>query len=132
MLVAEDGGHWKKFEPSSYIMRGKFWVNNHAHVLKAKEDITTNLYLTHVLNYMDLSIYVGGDARGKINQGTLKSIKIPLPPLDEQKKIANILSTIDQKIEKEENRKKALNELFNSMLNNLMTGKIRVNNLNFK
>ena len=67
-----------------------------------------------------------------ISKTNFKKIKIPLPPLNEQKEIAEILSTIDQKIEKEENRKKALNELFNSMLNNLMTGKIRVNTLNFK
>jgi type I restriction enzyme S subunit len=54
---------------------------------------------------------------------------IPFPPPSEQQKIAHILSAVDERIEKEENRKKALEGLFKSLLHNLMTGKIRVNNL---
>ena len=50
-----------------------------------------------------------------------------LSPIEEQEKIASILSTVDNKIEAEENRKKALDELFKSLLHNLMTGKVRVN-----
>jgi len=55
--------------------------------------------------------------------------KLPLPPLPEQQKIAFILSAIDEKIEAEESKKQALEDLFRSMLHNLMTAKIRVNNL---
>jgi type I restriction enzyme S subunit len=51
---------------------------------------------------------------------------IPLPPLEEQQKIAQILQSIDQRIEKEEKYKNALQNLFKSLLHNLMTGKIRV------
>jgi len=58
-----------------------------------------------------------------------KQIPIPLPPLPTQQKIASILSAIDAKIEAEENKKKALEELFKSLLHNLMTAKIRVNQL---
>ncbi len=58
-----------------------------------------------------------------------KQIQIPLPPLPTQQKIASILSAIDEKIEAEENKKKALEELFKSLLHNLMTAKIRVNHL---
>jgi len=54
---------------------------------------------------------------------------VPLPPLPIQQKIASILSAIDAKIEAEENKKKALEELFKSLLHNLMTAKIRVNKL---
>lgn len=56
-------------------------------------------------------------------------MQIPLTPLPEQKKIAAILSAIDQKIEAEENKKKALEDLFNTLLHNLMTAQIRVNHL---
>ncbi len=59
----------------------------------------------------------------------IESLLIPLPPLYEQRKIASILSAIDEKIQAEENKKNALDELFKSMLHNLMTAKIRVNNL---
>jgi type I restriction enzyme S subunit len=56
----------------------------------------------------------------------LKEKLIPLPPLDEQQKIANILTTIDQKIQAEEKKKQALQNLFKTLLQQLMTGKIRV------
>ena len=57
------------------------------------------------------------------------NFKIPLSPLHEQQRIASILSAVDEKIEKEETKKKSLEELFKSLLNNLMTGKLRVNHL---
>ena len=78
-----------------------------------------------------LSGRASGAADGKfnINQQILKSVLVPLPPLPTQQKIASILSTADKKIESEENKKKALDELFRSLLHNLMTGKIRVNHL---
>ncbi len=56
----------------------------------------------------------------------LKEKLIPLPPLDEQQKIANILTTIDQKIQAEEKKKTVLQNLFKTLLQQLMTGKIRV------
>ena len=59
----------------------------------------------------------------------IKQIPIPLPPLPVQQKIASILSAIDAKIEAEENKKQALEELFKTLLDNLMTAKIRVNTL---
>ena len=62
----------------------------------------------------------------------LKSIQIPLPPIPEQHRISEILSTIDKKIQTEENKKNAQNSLFKTLLDNLMTAKIRVNNLNIK
>ena len=80
---------------------------------------------SHWFNYKD---YVRRSSDGKYNfQLTeFKPIKIPLPPLDEQQKIANILTTIDQKIQAEENKKEALQNLFKILLHQLMTGKIRV------
>ncbi|BDC35577.1 restriction endonuclease subunit S [Candidatus Methanoliparum sp. LAM-1] len=87
-------------------------------------------YFTQTREYQEL---VNAGKEGKLKKGLsateLKNFKIPLPPLSEQKKIASILSAIDQKIEAEENKKKALEDLFKSMLHNLMTAKVRVNNL---
>ena len=76
---------------------------------------------------------INASKEGKLKKGVsssqLKIFKIPLPPLPTQQKIASILSAIDAKIEAEENKKKALEELFKSLLHNLMTAKIRVNHL---
>ena len=126
VLVAEDGGRYGKFENTAYIMNGKFWVNNHAHILQAKVGISINNFILHWFTYSDISQYVAGTTRQKLTLSTLKSIPIPLPPLDEQQKIANILTTIDQKIQAEEKKKEALQTLFKTLLQQLMTGKIRV------
>lgn len=65
----------------------------------------------------------------QLNKKDVEPVQFPLPPFPIQQKIASILSIIDLKIEKEGNKKEALEELFKSMLHNLMTAKIRVNNL---
>jgi len=90
----------------------------------------------YITNYMrtdtartNLVSSSGKVAITNINQGMLGNIKISLPPLPEQRKIASMLSAIDEKIEAEENKKKALEDLFNTLLHNLMTARIRVNHL---
>jgi len=133
ILLAEDGGNWGKFERSSYIMSGKFWVNNHAHILKISDKTHgCNYFYMYYFNYVDLSKYISGTTRGKLTQGTVRLIKLPFPPLEEQKRIADILSTIDNKILIEEDRKKYFEALFKTMLNKLMTGQIRVKNLEMR
>jgi type I restriction enzyme S subunit len=64
-----------------------------------------------------------------IPQPNLAQFQLPLPPLPEQEKIAKTLATVDQKIKVEESRKASLGVIFNSFLHNLMTGKIRANDL---
>lgn len=73
-----------------------------------------------------------GVSQSNISATKLKTFKVPIPPLHIQQKIASILSAVDEKIEKEENKKKALEELFKSMLHNLMTGKVRVKDLDIE
>ena len=131
VLLAEDGGYWGPFEESSYIMKGKFWVNNHAHIFRALKDKAINFYLMSILNYLNLNDYIGGATRGKLNQSIMRNIKIPLPPLSEQQEIAEILQTIDQKIEIEKKKKELYEELFKTMLNKIMSQEIDVNLLNY-
>ncbi|MEM2022076.1 MAG: restriction endonuclease subunit S [Archaeoglobaceae archaeon] len=100
VLLAEDGGYWGAFEPSAYIMQGKFWVNNHAHVLQGKDGILLNRFLVYALNFFDLTGYVSGTTRGKLTQTEMKKILIPLPPLEEQKRIAGVLRLVDEIIER--------------------------------
>ncbi len=77
----------------------------------------------------EIRIRTSKTSQPKLALNRIKQIPIPLPPLPEQRKIASILSAIDEKIEAEENKKKALEDLFNTLLHNLMTAKIRVNHL---
>jgi type I restriction enzyme S subunit len=62
----------------------------------------------------------------------LKEKKFPIPPLQEQKEIANILLNVDKKISQAESKKQTLQALFKTMLNQLMTGKVRVKDFDFE
>ena len=82
------------------------------------------------MHYRAIGIFIKIAARAvnqsSINQSKMKSLPIPLPPLPEQHEIARILQAVDKKLQAEEARKQALEALFKTLLNNLMTGKIRV------
>lgn len=123
ILIAEDGGDYSKFGKSAYIMNGKFWVNNHAHVLKAIEGRTTNLFLFYTLNFMDLNVYIVGSTRTKLNQERLREIQIPLPSIEEQNRITEILSTLDKKLLSQQNKKSKLEIIKKGLMNELLTGK---------
>lgn len=121
ILLAEDGGYWGVGEKSSYIMNGKFWVNNHAHVIKAIESKTTNKFLCYALNHIDMSPLIGGDARGKLTQAIMRSIPLPLPPLPEQQNIAFVLSTVQDAQQSTERAINSLRELKKSLMKHLFT-----------
>ncbi|MGE5391485.1 MAG: restriction endonuclease subunit S, partial [Deltaproteobacteria bacterium] len=91
VLLAEDGGNFgSKTRPIAYRVSGKCWVNNHAHVLKAKAMLDID-YLCYSIMFYDVSKIVSGTTRAKLNQAAMRKIIIPLPPLETQKQIANIL-----------------------------------------
>jgi len=87
VLVGEDGAKWAVGEKTAFVARGKFWVNNHAHVLRPNFAKVKTVYLVNVLNDMDLNIFITGVTVPKLNQKRLRSIRIPLPPLEVQEKI---------------------------------------------
>ena len=95
VLLAEDGGSYGKFENTAYIMSGRFWVNNHAHILKAMEGKTSNLFLKYALDFLDLNPYIVGSTRKKLNQEQMREIRVPLPPLEEQRAIVGVLGVVD-------------------------------------
>lgn len=91
VLVGEDGAKWGSGENTAFAVEGKCWVNNHAHVLKPLRKIILDNWLIHYLNHSDLSEYVSGLTVPKLNQGSLREIPVPLPPLPEQRRIVGIL-----------------------------------------
>lgn len=96
LLIGEDGANLiAKSTPIAFIAEGKFWVNNHAHVLNFTYDITMN-YMTYCLNAIDIRPYITGGFQPKLSQGNLNSILIPLPPLSEQHRIVQKLDELMQ------------------------------------
>jgi len=87
VLVGEDGAKWGAGENSAFPVEGKVWVNNHAHVLRPKRDRLLDRFLIEILNEADLMPFITGVTVPKLNQEKLRSIQIPLPPLDVQKEI---------------------------------------------
>jgi Restriction endonuclease S subunits len=84
------------------------------------------LYCFLATKFDYLNSQTTGSTIPHVNKTAFFNLPLPLPPLEEQQKIAQILQSIDQRIEKEEKYKNALQNLFKSLLHNLMTGKIRV------
>ena len=115
VLVAEDGGSYGKYQDKAYIMVGKYWVNNHAHVFICKKGVLDNKFIMYWLNFAEIRSYISGTTRTKLNQEMLKKIVVPIIPYLEQKKIAKILSdtdalieSLDQLITKKKNIKQGL------------------------
>lgn len=99
LLVSEDGANLlARSTPIAFTVIGKFWVNNHAHVLKF-ESRNTQKYIEYYLNSIDISQYVTGAAQPKLNQQSLNRITIPLPSEYEQieivKRIENELKLVE-------------------------------------
>ncbi|SFO40869.1 type I restriction enzyme, S subunit [Algoriphagus ornithinivorans] len=114
LCIAEDGGSWGSQERCSYIVNEKCWVNNHAHVLK--ENGKAHLeYLYFYLNHANLNKYITGTTRGKLTRRELEKIIIPLPPtIEDQKRIAKILSECEALIQKRKDSIGLLDELLRS------------------
>lgn len=115
VLLAEDGGHFgSKEKPIAYMIQGKTWVNNHAHVLRANKQIVSTKYLCKCLSFYDVRKYVTGSTRLKLTKGQAENIVLQIPPLEEQERIVHILEKAESAIEKREKSIKLLDELVKS------------------
>jgi type I restriction enzyme S subunit len=96
ILIAEDGGNFEQFatRPIAYRVSGKCWVNNHAHVLKAKEKFSQN-FIFYSLQHKNILYFIAGGTRSKLTQGELKKIIINHPNISEANKIGDIISKAD-------------------------------------
>lgn len=91
VLIGEDGAKWEAGANSAFAIEGKTWVNNHAHVIRPHRDQVLDDWLIYYLNGADLMPFISGMTVPKLNQGRLREIPIPLPPLEEQQRIVAVL-----------------------------------------
>jgi len=99
LLIAEDGENLRTSNtPVAFLARGKFWVNNHAHIVRGNDQADTR-YLMYALRATDVTGYLTGSTMPKLTQGSMNRILLPAPEISEQRAIAHILGTLDDKIE---------------------------------
>lgn len=99
VLLSEDGANIiDRNYPICYIATGKYWVNNHAHVLKVKSQYV-NKFICESLEQLNYTKYNTGTAQPKLNQDVCRKIILSIPCLEEQTKIADFLSAFDRKLE---------------------------------
>ena len=101
VLLGEDGAPFlNTFAKKAYIISGKAWVNNHAHVLRSK---SSNKFLCYYLNYFNYKGYVSGTTRLKLTQAQMQRILVPVPDIEEQKhivaRIEELFSELDNGVE---------------------------------
>ena len=114
VLVGEDGAKWSSFTQSAFIIEGKTWVNNHAHVLRTN-DFLVDSFLVYFLNYSDLDSYISGAIIRKLTQASLRNIDIPIPPLSTQLSIVSELDKINELIRLKKEQLKDFDNLAQSI-----------------
>ena len=107
VLLGEDGAPFLELlKDKAYLIEGKAWVNNHAHIIKSHYGEVGNKYILHYLNVFNFHGYVNGTTRLKLTQASMRTIVVPLPPLAEQKRIVEQIESLFAKLD--EAKEKAL------------------------
>jgi type I restriction enzyme S subunit len=125
ILLAEDGGYFDEFEtrPIAYRVSGPSWVNNHAHVLRAKKDGPADqAFIFYSLEHRNITPFIKGGTRAKLNQSELREITVPHPKdKDQQRRIAEILTTVDEAMEQTEALVGKLEQMKAGLMHDLFT-----------
>lgn len=118
VLLAEDGANDLKNYPVHYV-KGKIWVNNHAHVIQGKEDLIDNQFLLFAVKQIQIEPYLVGGGRAKLNADIMMDLPLIIPEISEQKSIGSFLMTLDKRITLQQQKLDKLNDLKKAYLNEL-------------
>ena len=120
ILVAEDGANNLEEYPVQYV-NGKVWVNNHAHVLAAKEGIASTLFLKYAISCADVKSALVGGTRAKLTSNALMNLCVWIPPtIEEQGRIASFFRSLDTKISLQTQRIEKLKQLKTACLSRMI------------
>ena len=128
ILMAEDGGYFDEYEhrPIAYRMSGKCWVNNHAHILKAKPGFDQG-FIFYSLVHKNILPFLASGTRAKLNKSEMNKIKVRVPAdLPEQTAIAAVLSDMDAELAALEQLRDKTRVLKQGMMQELLTGRTRL------
>lgn len=129
LLIGEDGANLVlRNLPLVYKAEGKIWVNNHAHILKPKDNDYD--FMAFVLEAADYTLFITGSAQPKLSQANLNAVKLPIPPIEEQREIVKtikpLLEKIDNSIAQQTRMIEYLEERKQIIINDVVTGKVKV------
>ena len=111
ILISEDGENLRSRKtPIAFRAQGKFWVNNHAHIIQGKDKFLNN-WISYFFKNLNVSPYLTGAVQPKLNKENLLRIPIPIPDFESASIITEILSSLDDKIELNNNINKELEKL---------------------
>ena len=127
ILVAEDGANLvSRNLQLVYIATGKYWVNNHSHIIKPKKDMNL-YYLSYLLDLFDYNPFITGSTQPKLTKDAFMSITIIYPPIEEQnliiEEINKKISSINLAISKAQKEIAAIKEYREALITDLVTGK---------
>lgn len=130
LLIGEDGANLVfRNLPLIYKASGKFWVNNHAHILKPLAGVDYE-YMFYTMECADYSTFITGSAQPKLSQEKINQVQYPLPPIDEQEAIVTYIeqqtSKLDSSITKALRQIELLKEYKQSLITEVVTGKRKV------
>ena len=114
VLLGEDGAPFLELlKDKAYLIEGKAWVNNHAHIIKSHYGEVGNKYILHYLNVFNFHGYVNGTTRLKLTQASMRTIPVPLPPLAEQKRIVEQIENLFAKLDEAREKAQEILDTFN-------------------
>ncbi|HGH1647893.1 MAG: restriction endonuclease subunit S [Enterococcus faecalis] len=118
ILVAEDGANDLKDYPVQYV-NGKVWVNNHAHVLQAKQSIANNKFLMNAIKNINIELFLVGGSRAKLNADIMMKLEINMPVKNEQIRVSEFCTQLDNITTIYQNKLNQLKSLKKSYLQNM-------------
>lgn len=124
ILIGEDGANiLTRSSTLAFVVEGKFWVNNHAHIFQSKKG--DNTFLATYLESLNYEKYNSGTAQPKLNLENLKKVIVADPSKEEQTKIASFLSAVDEKISQLTQKHQLLSQYKQGMMQKLFSQQIR-------
>jgi type I restriction enzyme S subunit len=128
ILLAEDGGNFDAYadRPIAYRIDGPAWVNNHAHIIRAKPGVSQSFVFWSIA-HKDIRRFIAGGTRTKLTQSEMRRIEVPLPDPTEQIQIAAVLDTLDTTIRQTEAIIAKLKQVKQGLLHDLLTRGIDAN-----
>lgn len=126
IALGEDGAPFlDRNKNKAYMLYGKTWVNNHAHVLKSINGISISKYIYYFLNQFDYHEYVNGGTRLKLTQASMRNIPVIIPPISEQKIIAEKLDLLLAQVKETKSRLERIPEILKQFRQSVLSNAVR-------